>query len=136
MTKAERMDKSIEIVKTSIVKYALRGYDEENEQFIFQIDDEDIDCIAEEVAEEICRQIAFRDTQTAYNEGYEKGCRSKMAYDYVACAKKYAVNDFAEMLIEEFIKSAENQELSTVKGVLKNVCPAKVNKIKKRFLKE
>lgn len=50
--------------------------------------------------------------------------------------KRQAVKAFAEMLIEDFIKSADNQELSTVKGVLKNVCPAKVNKIKKRFEKE
>ena len=47
-----------------------------------------------------------------------------------------AVKEFAEMLIEDFIKSADNQEFSTVKGVMKNVCPAKVNKIRKRFEKE
>lgn len=53
--------------------------------------------------------------------------------DFVKYREVQAVKVFAEMLIEEFINSADNQELSTVKGIMKNVCPAKVNKIRKRF---
>lgn len=100
------------------------------------------------------------DTQKAYKEGYIKGIEERKAENErlterlkqvllsidtvkemnAMCnineQRKQAVKEFAEMLIEDFIKSADNQELSTVKGVLKNVCPAKVNKIKKRFEKE
>lgn len=134
MTTEQQKDKIIEIVKKAIAENSLYDYDKESDEVVAQIDGDNVDHIAEEVAD--CVGEFASDRQTAYNEGYEKGCRSKMAYDYVACAKKYAVEDFAEMLIDDFIKSADNQELSTVKGVLKNVCPAKVNKIKKRFLKE
>lgn len=131
MTKEQQKDKIIEIVKKAIDDNSVTTYGEDD---IVAIDGDDVDHIAEEIAE--CVGEFASDRQSAYSAGYRKGCCSKMAYDYVACAKKYAVEDFAEMLIDDFIKSADNQELSTVKGVLGNVCPAKVNKIKKRFLKE
>ena len=48
---------------------------------------------------------------------------------------KKAINEFANALIEEFTKSASNQEFQQTKKILQDVCPMKVNKIKKRFLK-
>ena len=73
-----------------------------------------------------------------YNAGYRKIDENcvVMTRDDLKLYKKYIIGKFVEMLTDDFVKSAENQELSTVKGVLKLVCPAKVNKIKKRFLKE
>lgn len=131
MTKEQQKDKIIEIVKKVTADNTYYAFAKGD---IVELDCNDVDHIAEEIAD--CVGEFASDRQSAYSAGYEKGCRSKMAYDYVACAKKYAVEDFAEMLIDDFIKSADNQELSTIKGVLRNVCPAKVNKIKKRFLKE
>ena len=134
MTKEQQKDAIIKIVKKVIADNSKYDYDKECDNVVAEIDGNDVDHIAEEIAD--CVGEFASDRQSAYSAGYRKGCCSKMAYDYVACAKKYAVEDFAEMLIDDFIKSADNQELSTVKGVLGNVCPAKVNKIKKRFLKE
>lgn len=93
--------------------------------------------------------------ETLYKAGYRKvdefvECRDCPAWSGSDCTRhpynerclkdetdmrKQIIEKFSEMLIEDFIRSADNQELSTVKGVLKNVCPAKVNKIKKRILR-
>lgn len=100
MKKEPQKDKIIEIVKKAIEQYSLLDYDLESGEILSQMDDEDIDHAAEDIAEEICQQNIFRDRQSAYSEGYIKGCSAKMAYDYVACAKKYAVKDFAEKLKE------------------------------------
>lgn len=61
---------------------------------------------------------------------YKEGCL-KDGMDM----RKQIIEEFSLMLIKDFVESADNQELSTVKGVLKNVCPAKVSKIKKRILR-
>lgn len=93
--------------------------------------------------------------ETLYKAGYRKvdefaECRDCPAWSGSDCTRhtydesclkdetdmrKQIIEKFSEMLIEDFIRSVDNQELSTVKGVLKNVCPAKVNKIKKRILR-
>ncbi|MBQ3421511.1 MAG: hypothetical protein IJH34_07540 [Romboutsia sp.] len=48
---------------------------------------------------------------------------------------KKAINEFASALIEEFTKSASNQEFQQTKKILQDVCPMKVNKVKRNFLK-
>lgn len=102
MTKEQQKDKIIKIVEG-----ILDSYSSVNERDIcvgVEIDADDIDFATDEIAERICREVFFNDTLTAYNEGYKKGCRSKMAYDYVACAKKYAVKDFVEKLKERLMQ--------------------------------
>lgn len=47
--------------------------------------------------------------------------------------QKDTLKEFAEALIEEFVVSAENQEFEWTAKILRNVCPAKVNKIRKRL---
>lgn len=47
-----------------------------------------------------------------------------------------AIKDFAEQLKEDFIKPADNQESQTTAKLLREVCPAKVNKILKKAEKE
>lgn len=96
MTKEQRKDKIIEIVEEILDSYS--SFNESDTCVGVEMDADDIGFATDEIAERICREIFFNDTLTAYNEGYGKGCRSKMAYDYVACAKKYAVKDFAEKL--------------------------------------
>lgn len=98
MTKEQQKDKIIEIVKEILDSYS--SFTESDSCIEVEMDADDIDFATDEIAKRICREIFFEDTQTAYAEGYDKGCRSKMAYDYVKCAKKYAVNDFAAKLKE------------------------------------
>lgn len=47
-----------------------------------------------------------------------------------------AIQDFAKQLNGEFIKSADNQEFQTTAKLLREVCPAKVNKILKKAEKK
>ena len=46
------------------------------------------------------------------------------------------ITEFAKMLIDDFTKSADIQDFVTVKKTLRNLCPAKVNKIKKKLAKQ
>lgn len=77
-----------------------------------------------------CRDCPAWSGSDCTRHPYEEGCL-KDETDMM----KQIIEEFAEMLIKDFVKSADNQELSTVRGILKNVCPAKVNKIKKRILR-
>ena len=56
MTKEQQKDKIIEIVKKAIDENSLHDYDKESGEIIAQIDSDDVDHIAEEVAEEVCCQ--------------------------------------------------------------------------------
>ena len=46
------------------------------------------------------------------------------------------INEFAKMLIGDFTKSADIQDFITIKQTLRDICPAKVNKIKKKLAKQ
>lgn len=48
---------------------------------------------------------------------------------------KEILDEYSKMLIEGFIKCADIQDFVTVKTTLRNVCPAKVKKIKKKMAK-
>ena len=56
MTKEQQKDKIIEIVKKAIAENSLYDYDKESDEVIAQIDGDDVDHIAEEVAEAVCCQ--------------------------------------------------------------------------------
>ena len=56
MNKEQQKDKIIEIVKSAIAENSLYDYDKENDEVIAQIDGDDVDHIAAEVAEEVCCQ--------------------------------------------------------------------------------
>lgn len=56
MTKEQQKDKIIEIVKKAIDENSLHDYDKESDEVIAQIDSDDVDHIAEEVAEAVCCQ--------------------------------------------------------------------------------
>ena len=53
MTKEQQKDKIIEIVKKAIAENSLYDYDKESVEVIAQIDGDDVDHIAEEVAENV-----------------------------------------------------------------------------------
>ena len=50
--------------------------------------------------------------------------------------ERSAVREFAEKLKDEFIKSANIQDSITAKKLFRDICPVKVDKVLKKFIKE
>ena len=50
--------------------------------------------------------------------------------------KKNVVKEFAEKVKDEFIKSANMQDSITAKKLFRDICPVKVDKVLKKFIKE
>ena len=64
MTKEQQKDKIIEIVKKAIVENSLHDYDVRSGEVIAQIDSDDLDHIAEEVAEAVyCQGLAVEEVK-------------------------------------------------------------------------
>lgn len=83
--------------------------------------------------------------QAIYDAGYRKMCKNFIGTDNVLRSIDYRptkevaqeiLQKVCDSLVVEFVKSADIQELSTVRGILRNVCPAKVHKIIIRIAKE
>ena len=56
--------------------------------------------------------------------------------EFITDIKREAVKEFAERLKEEFIKSANIQDSITAKKLFRDICPVKVDKVLKKFIKE
>ena len=50
--------------------------------------------------------------------------------------ERSAVMEFAEKVKDEFIKSANIQDSITAKKLFRDICPVKVDKVLKKFIKE
>lgn len=83
--------------------------------------------------------------QAIYDAGYRKVSKNFIGTDNVLRSIDYRptkevaqeiLQKVYDALVEDFVKSAEIQELSTVQGVLRKVCPAKTHKIIRRIAKE
>lgn len=50
------------------------------------------------------------DMQNAFTEGFNQGMKTKMAYDYVKFAQKYAVKDFAHKIKSKAVQEGEYED--------------------------
>ena len=100
MTKEQQKDKIIEIVKKAIDDNSVTAYGEDD---IVSIDGDDVDHIAEEVAENVIANKEIEELQNQAVRDFVQKLKEKCAYSFLF-GQKFITEKVIDKLLEEYEK--------------------------------